>query len=55
MPRKRGDTLMTLNILFLTIKIYKREMSTKEIHQYEMIKQIEEENRTRQATFMNLY
>jgi uncharacterized protein (TIGR02413 family) len=46
---------MTLNILFFTIKINKRKMTSSEFHQNEMIKQIEEENRNRQATFMNLF
>jgi uncharacterized protein (TIGR02413 family) len=46
---------MTLNILFLTIKIKKRKMSTSEINQYEMIKQIEEENRNRQASLIRMF
>jgi uncharacterized protein (TIGR02413 family) len=46
---------MTLNILFFTIKINKRKMTSSEIHQYEMIKQIEEENRNRQATLYRIF
>lgn len=46
---------MTLNILFLTITIKKREMNPQEIQQYEMFKQIEEEKRNRQASFPRMF
>lgn len=46
---------MTLNIFFLTVTIKKRIMTPKEIQQYELIKQIEEENRNRQTTFMHMF
>lgn len=46
---------MTLNILFLTIKINKRIKSAKELMQHEMIRKIEEENRERQAKFPHMF
>jgi uncharacterized protein (TIGR02413 family) len=46
---------MTLNILFLTIKIKKRKLTTTEINQFEMIKQIEEENRNRQTSLIRMF
>jgi uncharacterized protein (TIGR02413 family) len=46
---------MTLNILFFTIKINKRQWTTSEIQQYEILKQIEEENRNRQASVIRMY
>lgn len=53
--KKMEVIYMTLNILFLTIKIKKRKMSITEINQYEMIKQIEEENRNRQASLIRMF
>lgn len=46
---------MTLNILFFTIRINKRKWSAEELKQHEMIKQIEEENRSRQASMMRMF
>jgi uncharacterized protein (TIGR02413 family) len=46
---------MTLNILFFTIKINKRTISAEEFRHNEMIKQIEEENRNRQANMMRMF
>jgi uncharacterized protein (TIGR02413 family) len=46
---------MTLNILFFTIKISKRTISPEEIRHNEMIKQIEEDNRNRQASMMRVF
>jgi uncharacterized protein (TIGR02413 family) len=40
---------MTLNILFLTITIKKRKMSLEEIRHNELVEQMVEENRCRQA------
>ena len=40
---------MTLNILFFTITINKRQMSLEEIRHNEMVNQLIEENRSRQA------
>jgi uncharacterized protein (TIGR02413 family) len=40
---------MTLNILFFTITINKRKMSVEEIRHSEMVNQLIEENRSRQA------
>lgn len=46
---------MTLNILFLTITIKKRLMTENEYKNYEMMKTIEEENRTRQAEIQHYF
>jgi uncharacterized protein (TIGR02413 family) len=46
---------MTLNILFLTVTIKKRQMTEAEIQQYELLKQMEEENRNRQTTFIRMF
>jgi uncharacterized protein (TIGR02413 family) len=46
---------MTLNILFFTITIKKREMSPQDIQQYEMIKRMEEEQRNRQASYPRIF
>ncbi len=40
---------MTLNILFFTITINKRQMSLEEIRHNEMVDKMIEDNRTRQA------
>ncbi|HAQ06029.1 MAG TPA: YrzI family protein [Bacillus bacterium] len=40
---------MTLNILFFTITISKREMSAEEIRHEEMVNKLLEENKCRQA------
>lgn len=46
---------MTLNILFLTITIKKRLMSQEEYFHYQMVKKIEEENRSRQANIYRMF
>jgi uncharacterized protein (TIGR02413 family) len=40
---------MTLNILFFTITVNKRKMSLEEIRHNEMVNQMIEENKSRQA------
>jgi uncharacterized protein (TIGR02413 family) len=40
---------MTLNILFFTITINKRQMSLEEIRHNEMVERMLEENKSRQA------
>jgi uncharacterized protein (TIGR02413 family) len=46
---------MTLNILFFTIIIKKREMSLQDVQQYELVKQLEEEQRNRQASLPRIF
>jgi uncharacterized protein (TIGR02413 family) len=46
---------MTLNILFFTIIIKKREMSLQDVQQYELFKQLEEEQRNRQASLPRIF
>jgi uncharacterized protein (TIGR02413 family) len=45
---------MTLNILFFTITINKRQMSLEEIRHKEMVEKMIEDNKTRQ-TMMRLF
>lgn len=46
---------MTLNILFITVTIKKKVMSAKEYIHQEMIKKIEDENRTRQSNINRMF
>ncbi|WP_084820378.1 YrzI family small protein [Mesobacillus campisalis] len=46
---------MTLNILFFTITIKKREMSLEEVRHNEMVEKLLEENRDRQAQYMRQF
>jgi uncharacterized protein (TIGR02413 family) len=46
---KGGEPIMTLNILFFTITINKRQMSLEEIRHNEMVEKMIEENKTRQS------
>lgn len=45
---KGGESIMTLNILFLTITIKKRKYTVEEILHQEMVNKIHEEHRDRQ-------
>ncbi|GHH97103.1 YrzI family small protein [Neobacillus kokaensis] len=45
---------MTLNILFLTIIITKRKVSTKEAAQQEMVEKLYEEHKDRQMSMYRL-
>jgi uncharacterized protein (TIGR02413 family) len=46
---KGGEPIMTLNILFFTITINKRQMSLEEIRHNEMVEKMIEDNKTRQS------
>ncbi|WP_141433699.1 YrzI family small protein [Bacillus sp. 03113] len=46
---------MTLHILFLTITIKKRTLSTEEIQHEEMVNRIYEENKDRQYSMHRMY
>ncbi|WP_353611401.1 YrzI family small protein [Bacillus sp. FJAT-27251] len=47
--------MMTLNILFFTITIKKREISLEEARHNEMVEKLLEENRDRQAQYMRQF
>jgi len=46
---------MTLNILFLTIKISKRKISPEEAEQQQMIKELYEANKDRQISMYRYF
>nr|WP_251040825.1 YrzI family small protein [Bacillus sp. ISL-45] len=52
--KKGGEPIMTLNILFFTITINKRQMSLEEIRHNEMVEKMVEDNKTRQ-TMLRLF
>jgi uncharacterized protein (TIGR02413 family) len=47
--QKEVNPIMTLNILFFTITIKKRQMTLEEIRHNEMVEKMVEENKTRQS------